>query len=211
MTRCPDEVIHYMHDSLDGDISREEERILNEHLETCMDCQQLYKELCEVDQFLGLAEPIRAPEGFVEGVMTQLPQQRQYKPLKKKSKVSRWPRQHPLLSAAALFLILMSAALFSSYNTNEQFSVTMQPNIVIEGTTVVVPKGEVVEGDLVVKNGDLRIEGRVDGDVTVIRGEKYMASSAVVTGNIEEIDAVFDWLWYKMKTGFTKLKPTPSE
>ena len=93
----------------------------------------------------------------------------------------------------------MSATLFSSYGNDQQFSVTKQPNLVIEGQTVLVPAGETVKGDIVVKNGNLRIEGEVDGNVTVIRGSKYMASTAVVTGKSEEIDKMFDWLWYKMK------------
>ena len=38
----------------------------------------------------------------------------------------------------------------------------------------------------------------MDGNVTVINGQ-YMASSAVVSGKIEEIDEVFEWLWYTIK------------
>jgi len=196
-----------MHEYLDGEIAPEHERELQDHLERCEDCKQLFDELNGTVTFLDLAEPVEAPEGFTAGVMAALPQTGR----RKNAGAKRWLRQHPMLSAAALFLILMSAALFSSYNTNEQFSVTMQPNLVIEGDTVVVPAGEVVKGDLVVKNGDLRIEGEVDGNVTVIRGEKYMASTAVVTGSIEEIDEVFDWLWYKIKTAFNGLKPEKTE
>lgn len=208
MTNCPNEVVQYMHEYLDGEIAPEQEQVLNEHLATCEECQKLFDELSNAVALLELADPMQAPVGFTEGVMARLPQSTQQK---KKTGVNRWLRKHPMLSAAALFLILMSAALFSSYNTNEQFSVTMQPNLVIEGDTVVVPAGEVIKGDLVVKNGDLRIEGQVDGNVTVIRGEKYMASTAVVTGNIEEIDELFDWLWYKMKTAFKGLTPDKTE
>ena len=120
---------------------------------------------------------------------------------KEKSQVGmqRWLRNHPLLAAAAMFLILMSASLFSSYGNDQQFSVSNQPNLIVEGQTVLVPAGEKVKGDIVVKNGTLRIEGEVDGDVTVISGSKYMASTAIVTGELEEIDKVFDWIWYKMK------------
>jgi len=81
---------------------------------------------------------------------------------------------------------------------DQHFSVTKQPNLVVEGQTVIVPEGEAVKGDIVVKNGDLIVEGEVDGNVTVINGQ-YMASSAVVSGRIEEIDEVFEWLWYTIK------------
>ena len=55
------------------------------------------------------------------------------------------------------------------------------------------------------KNGTIVIEGEVDGNVTVINGvinEDYMASTAVVTGQIEEVDETFEWLWYEMKQMF---------
>ena len=81
---------------------------------------------------------------------------------------------------------------------DQNFSVSKQPNLVVEGQTVIVPEGEVVKGDIVVKNGDLLVEGEVDGNVTIINGQ-YMASSAVVSGNIEEIDEAFEWLWYTIK------------
>ena len=76
---------------------------------------------------------------------------------------------------------------------------TKQPNLVVEGEKVLVPEGEMVKGDIVVKNGKLRVDGEVDGNITVISGSKYMASTAVVTGTVEEIDKAFDWLWYKIK------------
>ena len=136
---------------------------------------------------------VKAPDGFVDGVMARLPKE------KSQAGVQRWLRNHPFFAAAAMFLILMSATLFSSYGNDQQFSVTKQPNLIVEGETVLVPAGETVKGDIVVKNGTLRIEGEVDGNVTVISGSKYMASTAVVTGKSEEIDKVFDWLWYKIK------------
>jgi len=92
----------------------------------------------------------------------------------------------------------MSATLLGSFMDDQHFSVTKQPNLVVDGQTVIVPEGEVVKGDIVVKNGDLIVEGEVDGNVTVINGQ-YMASSAVVSGRIEEIDEVFEWLWYTIK------------
>ena len=56
-----------------------------------------------------------------------------------------------------------------------------------------------VKGDVIVRNGKLEIEGEVQGDVTVINGEKYLASAGHVTGQIEEVNEVFDWIWYHMK------------
>ena len=196
MNTCPEHIVHYMHAYLDGDISRDEERELKQHLDSCQQCKEIMNGLTESIAFIGSAAQVQAPTNFVDGVMARLP--------KEKSQVGfqRLLRRHPFFAAAAMFFILMSASLFSSYGNDQQFSVTKQPNLIVEGQTVLVPEGETVKGDIVVKNGELRIEGQVEGNVTVIRGSKYMASTAVVTGTSEEIDKVFDWLWYKMKTTF---------
>ena len=205
MNTCPGQIVHYMHAYLDGDISRDEERLLKEHLDSCKECKEIMNGLTESIAFIGSASKIKAPDNFVNSVMTRLPKE------KSQAGAQRWLRKHPLFAAAAMFLILMSATLFSSYDNDQQFSVTKQPNLIVEGQKVLVPAGEVVEGDIVVKNGILQIDGEVDGDVTVIRGSKYMASTAIVTGKSQEIDQVFDWLWYKMKKAVQDIFPSSEE
>lgn len=202
MNTCQEPVIHLMHAYLDGDISRQDEQLLQKHLADCEHCREMMDEFKMSALFLKEAAPIQAPDGFVSGVMARLPKE------KSQAGFQRFLRRHPLVAAAALFLILMSATLFSSFGNNQQFSFTKQPNLIVEGETVVVPAGEVVKGDIVVKNGNLRIEGEVDGNVTVIRGSKYMASTAVVTGKSEEIDQAFDWLWYKIKSTVKDIFPS---
>jgi anti-sigma factor RsiW len=93
----------------------------------------------------------------------------------------------------------MMGSLFSAWNQDREFSVSKQKNLVVKNNTVIVPKGEVVKGDVVVRNGTLKIEGEVKGNVTVINGEKYLASAGHVTGEIDEVNEVFDWIWYYMK------------
>ncbi|GGG26640.1 anti-sigma-W factor RsiW [Lysinibacillus alkalisoli] len=192
MGNCPEHIVEYMHDYLDGDISREHEQELKKHLQRCSDCQQHMHELSDTIAFVKSATHVAAPLHFEASVMAKLPKQ------KHRMGVQKWLRQHPLLIAAAVFCLLMSATLFSSFKDDQQFSVTKQPNLVVDGQTVIVPKGEVVKGDIVVRNGDIVVEGEVDGNITVING-KYMASTAMVTGQIEEINEAFDWLWYKIK------------
>ena len=186
-----------MHEYLDGDISREREQALKQHLQTCSNCQQHMHELSDTVAFIKSAAHITAPPSFEEQVISHLPKR------KKSVGIQRWFRQHPVLVAAAVFCLFMSATLLGSFPNDEQFSVTKQPNLVINGQTVMVPAGEVVKGDIVVKNGDIVIEGEVDGNVTVINGN-YMASTAVVTGKVQEIDQAFEWLWYKIKKGFNE-------
>mgnify|MGYP001134487715 FL=1 len=191
MSTCPQHIIEYMHEYLDGDISREHEQVLKQHLKTCTACQKHMHQLSDAVAFIKSAAQITAPPHFEEKVMKRLPRP------KNRLGIQNWLRRHPFLVAAAMFILFMSATLFGSFN-DDKFSVTKQPNLVVEGQTVIVPEGEVVKGDIVVKNGDIVVEGEVDGNVIVINGE-YMASTAVVTGQIHEIDQVFEWVWYEVK------------
>ncbi|WP_040225654.1 anti-sigma factor family protein [Bhargavaea cecembensis] len=195
MKPCPEEIVRYMHDYLDGEITRRDEQILKEHLEKCPACQEHMDGLSRSVAFLKSAAPVEAPAGLVSNVMAALPKERQG------AGVRRWFGRHPMLAAAAMFILLAGVALLSNFHTEDQFAVSRQPNIVVQGNQVTVPEGETVKGDLVVKNGDLRIEGEVEGNVMVINGSKYMASTAVVTGQIDEINQAFEWLWYKIKAG----------
>jgi anti-sigma factor RsiW len=187
-----------MHDFLDGDLSDEQEQELREHLAACSDCEQHFKELKKTIAFVQSTSNIKAPVDFTANVMGNLPKQ------KRTVKLNRWFKNHPLLSAASLFLILMAGSIVLSWNQEQQFSYSKQPNVIVENDTVIVPEGEVVEGDIVVRNGKVQIEGEVQGDVTVINGEvingdKYLASAGKVTGEISEVNEIFEWVWYHMK------------
>ena len=192
MNTCSPNFVDYMHEYLDGDITREHEQELKKHLQMCSDCQQHMHELSDTIAFVKGAAHIMAPPHFEDNVMKRLPKR------KNTVGVQKWIRRHPIIIAAAVFFLFMSATMLGSYPNDNQFSVTKQPNLIVEGQKVIVPAGEVVKGDIVVKNGDIVVEGEVDGNITVINGS-YMASTAVVTGEVEEIDEMFHWLWYNMK------------
>lgn len=198
MNCCADKIIDYMHDYLDEEIEPEQEATLMEHLKSCDDCRKHFHELEKSIALVKSISHVQAPDDFTQKVMMNLPRE------KKKVSMGRWFSRHPVLTAASVFIIFMSASFFSMWNGEDNFSVTKNPKLVIENNTAIVPEGETIEGDIVVKNGNIRIEGKVDGDVTVINGEivngeKYMASVGQVTGDIEEINEVFEWLWYQMK------------
>lgn len=193
MSTCPERITNYMHDYLDGEISREHERELKQHLQVCANCREHMHQLSDVVAFVKSASHVEAPANFEVSVMSRLPKS------KHRAGVQKWLRRHPMLAAAAMFFLLMGASVLGSYSNDQQFSVTKQPNLVVEGQTVIVPEGEIVKGDIVVRNGDILVKGEVDGNITVING-KYMASSAIVSGQVEEIDQAFEWLWYKIKS-----------
>lgn len=191
--KCPAEVVLYMHEYLDEEISAENERELRSHLQRCQECQVYFHELRKTIALVQSTSHIQAPSNFTANVMAKLPKE------KRKIGFQRWIRQHPLFTAASLFMVLMMGSLFSTWDQEHEFSVSKQPNLVVQNDTVIVPEGEVIKGDVIVKNGKLKIEGQVEGNVTVINGEKYLASAGQVTGEIEEVNAIFDWMWYHIK------------
>ncbi|MFS0780016.1 anti-sigma factor [Neobacillus sp. 3P2-tot-E-2] len=191
--KCDEKIVVLMHEYLDEEIDPENEMILRDHLKSCKDCETLFNEYKRTIAVVKGTSRMQAPPNFTAKVMASLPKE------KKKVGMQRWLRNHPLIAAASLFLVLMTGSLFSTWNQDREFSVTKQENLVVENGTVIVPEGEVVKGDVIVRNGELRIEGEVQGDVTVINGEPYLASAGNVTGQIEEVNEVFDWIWYHMK------------
>ena len=191
--KCPEQIIELMHDFLDEEITPENEVILREHLQSCKECETLFNELKKTVALVKGTSNMQAPPNFTANVMAKLPKE------KKKVGMERWLKNHPLLAAASLFIVLMVGSLFSTWSQNREFSVSKQKNLIVQNNTVIVPKGKVVKGDVIVRNGKLKIEGEVQGDVTVINGEKYMASAGHVTGKIEEVNEVFDWIWYYIK------------
>ncbi|WP_203364655.1 anti-sigma factor [Bacillus sp. REN10] len=194
MTSCPKHIVQFMHRYLDGELEIEQQRELKKHLDDCLDCKQHFMDLKRTIALVQSASHIKAPEGFTERVLFALPKEG------KSVGVKRWFQQHPFFTAASLFLALMTGGFFSLWQQEaDNFAFTKHDQLKVENHTVIVPEGEKIKGDLVVENGDIRIEGEVEGNVTVINGDKYMASAGKVTGEIEEIDEVFGWIWYKMK------------
>ncbi|MBD1382466.1 zf-HC2 domain-containing protein [Metabacillus arenae] len=202
---CPKNIAQLIHEHLDGEIGQQDELLLKEHLKSCKQCYQHYHDLEKSIALVQSTSHIMAPNDFTNAVMNRLPKE------KKTVSINRWFKGHPLLVAASLFLLLMAGSLVSAWNEDHQFSVSKQPNLVVENNVVTVPEGVVVEGDVLVKNGDLRIDGKVKGDVTVVNGkvkgdvtvvngDQYLASAGEVTGDIEEVDELFEWLWYHIRS-----------
>lgn len=189
---CSSEYVQLLHKYLDHELTSDEEKNVKEHLHRCEACYKHFHELEKAVAFVQSTSHIEAPLNFTEGVMNSLPKE------KRTVSWNRWFKGHPLLTAASLFILLMVGSLFSAWNEDQHFSVSKQENLVVENSKVTVPKDEVVKGDVIVKNGTLEIEGTIEGNVTVINGV-YMASAGHVTGDIEEVDELFEWLWYHIK------------
>ncbi|WP_077624008.1 anti-sigma factor family protein [Sediminibacillus massiliensis] len=190
---CKKEAVKLMHNYLDGDITQQEEQRLRSHLQSCTDCQSHFHELKRTATLLESGSQIQAPANFSANVMANLPKE------KKRVGYKRWFKAHPVITAAAIFFLFMFSSIFSVWNQDSQLSVSKQKDLIIQEDTVIVPEGVVVDGDLVVKNGNLKVEGTVDGDVIIINGEHLQASAGEVSGDLEQVNQVFEWMWYHIK------------
>lgn len=194
------EVIDLMHTYLDGDITKDQEDVLRKHLMHCDDCQNHFHELNRTITLIKSPETMQAPPRFTDKVMQQLPAE------KKWMKYGRWFKRHPLLTAVAIFILFFGGSLSSTWSGESKLVVSKQENLIIEGDTVIVPAGEIVSGDLVVKNGKLIIDGIVDGNVTLINSvlvehedEGLIASVGEVHGELTTVNQLFEWIWYQLK------------
>ncbi|ASK61569.1 anti-sigma factor [Virgibacillus phasianinus] len=202
---CDKEAIMLMHKYFDGDLTKSEEASLREHLEGCEACQKHFHELKRTITWVQSAEKVSAPEGFTSKVMDNLPRE------KRRISYIRWFKAHPVVTAAAIFFIFMFSSVFAAWDQGSELVVSKQENLIIKGDTVIVPAGVTVSGDLLVKNGNLKIEGTVDGNVTLIHGnliddsingEGLMASVGEVNGEFKQVDQVFEWMWYHLRELF---------
>lgn len=190
---CNEEVVELMHQYLDGDLASNDEEKLRSHLNSCEDCQQHFRELKQTVALVTANIDLQPSKDFTMKVMNGLPKET------KRTTVKRWVRVHPLLTAAAIFFIFMSSSLLTTWNQDHALTYPKGMNLVVENDTVIVPEGIIIHEDLEVKNGNVRVDGAVEGDVIIINGEHLTASAGSVTGEIKQVDEVFSWLWYKIK------------
>lgn len=190
-----------MNNYLDGDLGQADVANLKRHLAECGVCRKRYDELSRTEALFRALPIERAPTDLEARILSMLP-----KP-KRPAAWTGWVRRHPAMSAAALFLVVMLSSFVAMWNQDEQLSVAGPDldNVVIEGTTVIVPEGTEVSGDLTIVNGSARVLGNVRGNLTVIDGSVTLASTAHIAGQVEEIDRAIDWAWYKLRSWFGTL------
>ncbi|HLS36388.1 MAG TPA: zf-HC2 domain-containing protein [Bacillota bacterium] len=187
----------FMHEHLDGQLSREKEKKLREHLETCKSCQTHFQQLNETLTLVQSTPKMNAPDNFTANVMDKLPEE------KKHMKYRRWFSKHPYLPAVAVVLFFFVASLFSGWGKGTELVVSKKDDLIIEGDTVIVPEDIVVSGDLFIKNGNLKVIGQIEGDVTLVNGEllsenEMTASIDNISGELKQIDRALKWAWYEV-------------
>ncbi|MBD2844080.1 zf-HC2 domain-containing protein [Paenibacillus sp. IB182496] len=200
--------ILYMHDYLDDELPAVQTAELKTHLQSCEACKLRFEQLKRTEAFAmsalsdtstlpiaaGAATHEAGSDRLSERIMGALPT-----PSRKRS-WTRMFRNHPAITVAAVFVLLMMTSFFSMWGQDTELVVsgTDLQHVVIEGDTVIVPEGVQVNGNLTVENGKADIQGEVAGDLIVIDGSTQLASTAKIIGQNREINQALDWLWYKV-------------
>ncbi|WP_166246161.1 zf-HC2 domain-containing protein [Paenibacillus turpanensis] len=195
------EAIPYIHDYLDGDLNSDGRMKLRLHLDQCESCRSHLNRLEQTDAMLfRMASNEPSTTLSTEQIMSAIPMKRKAAP----PSWLKWVRNHPAASVAAVFLVVMFTSITSLWNQGSQLTVSGKEleKLVFSGSTVTVPAGEVIKGDIVVENGTVHVDGQLDGNLVVIDGSVAMASTAQVTGNVKSVNMAIDWLWYKVGSWF---------
>ncbi|NHN35318.1 zf-HC2 domain-containing protein [Paenibacillus agricola] len=188
------EALPLIHEYMDGGLDRSEAARLNDHLEVCPACKMRLKQLERVEALVQSWPRVETSPGLTERIMSALPR------VKQRSLWRHWIRNHPAISVAAVFVLVMTGSLMSMWNENSELMVKGNDlqSIVIQGNTVYVPAGKTVAGNIMVENGKLQVDGDIEGNIVVIQGSVILASTAHISGQITQIDEAFSWLWFKM-------------
>ena len=193
--------VSLMHDYLDDDLVAEQRLELKKHLVACPACQKQFQELERTDMFL-FSLTHHTPtvsDDLTNRILNALPKHQ------KSHSWVQWIKRHPAITAAAIFFIVMFSSSVSFWDQDNRLAVHGNDldQIIIEGDTVIVPEGSVIAGDLTIENGKAQIFGEVQGNLTVIDGTWYQASTAHIAGQVKSVDRALDWIWYKITNLFT--------
>ncbi|TNJ59509.1 anti-sigma factor [Paenibacillus hemerocallicola] len=194
------EAILLMHDYLDGDVTGPEAAQLKKHLIGCASCQERYTKLEKAGALVSSLKPVYAPSHMTtSAIMQSLPA-----PTKRSAWV-KWPRRHPAASVAAIFLVVMLGSFLTMWNEDTQLVVhgSDLEQVVIKGNTVVVPEGHTVQGNLIIENGQIEVNGKINGNLVVIDGNYALASTAQISGDITSVNQAVEWIWFKLNQLFS--------
>lgn len=190
------EAISLIHEYLDGELMEEQTECLKKHLQVCEDCAAVMEELTMTESLIKNI-PIPSPsKDLSERILAALPKA-------EKPKKAAWfqqVRRYPALTAAAVFIVLMMTSLFNLPGNGQELVIRGNDldQLEITGNHVVVPEGSTINGNLVIENGTVQVDGNVEGDVTVIDGSLHLASTAAISGKATQINQWIDRLWFKL-------------
>lgn len=189
-----------IHDHLDGTLTAEEAKRMKAHLDACPGCAGLLRQMEKAEAMVRVLGQVACPQDVKDKIMRSLP------PERRRDEWKRWLKRHPAILVATVLIILMASSVFSAWNSNSTLVVKgkgsdLDAELIIIGKRVIVPAETQVNGDLIVENGDLQIEGKVFGNVTIVDGT-LQASTANISGKVTRVNQAIDWIWYKVGEWF---------
>lgn len=192
------QAISYMNDYLDDTIEGSRTVWLKRHLEECPECMERFKQMQLTEAWVRTLPKPKVSDELTERIMGSLPRRA---PRRRLSWME-WVKRRPGVTAAAIFGILMVFSILAVQGQENDLVVRGSDldGLVIEGRTVIVPEGSRITGNITVENGKMEVFGEVDGDLTVIDGTLYQASTANISGQVTNINQAVDWLWYKIES-----------
>lgn len=193
-----------IHEYLDATLEGPELTELQQHLLDCPECRNVLRGLEQADACLLIApQPPIISDGFTDRIMVALPRR------SKSTAFKRWIKRHPAISVAAVFVLVMMSSFVSLWDSENDLVVKGNDleNVIIHGDVVTVPEGQTVHGNLFVENGQMEVFGRIDGNLVVLDGSIFTASTANIAGQVTNVNETIDRFWFKVKefmSGFSR-------
>jgi len=194
-----EEALPLMHEYLDGNTEGREAAELKRHLLQCPECNRIFRELEMTEALVKSCPKLAAPSDFTDRFMQNLPVRPKRQPW------FSWVKRHPAVSVASVFLLVMLGSFLSMWSQDQELTVKGNnlDQLVIEDNTVYLPKGHRVQGNLMVRGGNVQVDGEIDGNLVVVDGKYHTASTANISGKIYSINQAAEWLVYQVKEIFS--------
>lgn len=173
---------------------------LERHLNVCLCCRQYSAELSRLEKDLRDSPQMRAPHGFTEALLKRLPQS-----VKKPFIYSYLNPRIRAVGAAAALVLLLGSPLYVLVESPRPIveSSDLSAQFTIVNSTIIVPEGAVISGDIRVYHANLIIRGTVSGSVHLVSSGYSLESSGSVRGSVD----VVNLSWFeRLKFGLVQIR-----
>jgi anti-sigma factor RsiW len=180
-----------IHDLLDDDLSPELKVELHKHMEQCPACKEKHAQFHKTLACLTYCPEVAEPEDFCQRIMRSLPKVRLLKRLFTLLKL------YPGRSLASFCGMLFLSSWIISWDVEEKLVVKIpdQDSVLISGDHVIVPYGTIIHGNMFAQNAVIDVAGEIEGDLIVMNGMYRVAPTAVIHGEVHEIDHAYQrWM-----------------
>ena len=197
------EALPIMHEYFDGLLDGEGAAALRRHLAECPACAARFRAYERTEALMRSLRRPETPPGLTASILAALP------PETRRRSWFRWIRRHPAAAVTAAFLIVMLGSFLSIWDQDSRVTVSGDDldGIIVEGDKVIVPEGTRLDGNLTVRNAEVRVDGELAGNLTIIDGSVAYASAAHISGRVTKVDRALDYIWLKIEEWFGALVP----